>query len=505
MAPDSAAKAAPDAYGELLDHYERIVNLESSSMLLSWDQQVMMPEGGAPARSRQLSTLSGLQHDLLTDDRVGELLDELDGTTLDDKQRAVVREIRHEYDRATAVPRELVETISAKSSEALEQWERARAAEDFSIFAPILEELVDLRREYAEQIDPDRDPYAVLFEEFEPYLGLETADEVLRTLRDELVPLIEAVGDSDVELLRPFAAETFPEADQEGLSRDILDRLGYDWDRGRLDISSHPFTSGTQFDARITTRFDESDPMGAFTATIHEFGHAYYSLGLPTDQYGSPLGESRDLTVHESQSRLWENHVGRSQSFYELVAADFDEHFENLDDPDPRTLYEAANRVYDDNFVRVEADELTYHMHIVVRYEIEKALISGDLDVTDVPEAWNDRYEQYLGIRPETDAEGCLQDIHWSHGHFGYFPTYSLGSVLAAQLYAAAERDLGDLDDRIREGEFDDLGTWLRENVHRHGARYTTDELVEVATGEPYTAEYFVDYVTGKYGELYDL
>ncbi|MUV90007.1 carboxypeptidase M32 [Halapricum sp. CBA1109] len=504
MATTEDADAAPDAYTTLLEQYQRVANVEAASGLLSWDQQVTMPEGGAPARGQQLSTLSGLQHELLTDDAVAEALEELDDAELTDEQAAVVREIRRQYRRADAVPQALVEEISAKSSEALEMWEQAKAEDDFETFAPILEELIELKREYAEHIDPDRDPYAVLFEDYEPYVDLDTAERVLTRLREELVPLIDDIGDSGVEQPRPFADGTFPEDDQEALSRDILDRLGYDWEHGRLDVSSHPFTSGTQYDSRITTRFDEDDPLGALTATIHEFGHAFYSLGLPREAYGTPLGEDRDLSVHESQSRLWENHVGRSEPFWDLVADDLDAHFEDLDDADPETLYRAANRVYDDNLIRVEADELTYHMHIVVRFEIERELISGDLDVADVPEVWNDKYEQYLGLRPETDAEGCLQDIHWSHGSFGYFPTYSLGSVLAAQLFAAAEDDLGDLDEDIRTGEFDALAEWLREHVHRHGARYETDELIERATGEGLTADYFLEYVAGKYGDLYN-
>ena len=300
MAAESEQTGA-DAYEQLLDHMERVANLEAASGLLSWDQQVMMPEGGAPARSQQLSTLSGLQHELLTDDEVGRLLDELEAGDLSGERAAAVREIRREYERAEAVPQELVEEISAKSSEALDTWEQAKAEDDFEAFAPELKELLELKREYAEHIDPDRDPYAVLFEDYEPYLDLETAESVLTELRETLVPLIDDIADSGVEQPNPFADGTFPESDQEALSRDILDDLGYDWGHGRLDTSSHPFTSGTQFDARITTRFDESEPLDALTATIHEFGHAYYTLGLPQEKYGSPLGDSRDLTVHESQ------------------------------------------------------------------------------------------------------------------------------------------------------------------------------------------------------------
>ncbi|MFC7167018.1 carboxypeptidase M32 [Halospeciosus flavus] len=496
---------APEAYHTLLDQYRRVSNLGSAQGVLSWDQQVTMPEGGTPARSKQLSTLSGLHQELLTSDEIADSLDELEDEDLSPTQAAVVREIDREYRRAERVPQTLVEEISETTSEALPAWEQARAEDDFSQFAPYLEKLVELKREYAEHIDPDRDAYEVLFEEYEPYLGLDTAEDVLQRLRDELVPLLDDIRESDADLASPFEGGEYPEDVQEDLSRDILDDLGYDWEHGRLDTSSHPFTSGNQFDSRITTRFDESDPLGALMATVHEFGHAFYSLGLPREEFGTPLGESRDLTVHESQSRLWENHVGRTEAFWEHNAERVRDAFDGLDDVSAREFYEAANRVYEDNLIRVEADELTYHMHIVVRFEIERDLIAGDLAVEDVPEVWNDKYEEYLGIRPDSDAEGCLQDIHWSHGNFGYFPTYSLGSVLAAQLDATVREEVDEFDAKVRDGDFEDLRTWLRENVHQHGARYTTPELVEEATGEAFTADYFVDYLTAKFADLYDL
>ncbi|NIB98422.1 carboxypeptidase M32 [Halobacterium sp. R2-5] len=499
-----ATAEAPDAYEALLDHYEQISNVNAANSLLSWDQEVMMPEGGTPARSQQKSALSSLSHDLLTEEQVGEWLDELEDADLDDEQAAVVREIRRQYERADRVPSDLVAEISEKTSEALPKWKEAKEEDDFSIFAPILEELVELKREYAEHIDPDKDAYEVLFADYEPYLDLDTAERVLERLREELVPLIEDVRESDVELADPFTGE-FDVDTQEELARDVLDTLGYDFEHGRIDTAPHPFSTGNQFDARVTTRFDAEDPLGALTSTIHEFGHARYTLGLPREQYGSPLGESRDLTVHESQSRLWENHVGRSRVFWEKFLPAMKERFPQLEDTTPEAAYEAANEVYEDNLVRVEADELTYHMHIIVRFEIERELIEGDLDVEDVPERWNDKYEEYLGVRPETDAEGCLQDIHWSHGSFGYFPTYSLGSVLAAQIYDALEDDVGDVDEKVRSGNFDVIADWLEEHVHRHGARYTTPELVEEATGEAYNADHFVDYVTEKYTDLYDL
>jgi carboxypeptidase Taq len=501
---ETAEADAPDAYEQLLDHVRKVSNVENAAGLLQWDQQVTMPEGGTPARSQQLSTLSSIQHDLLTDDEVGTLLDELEGTDLADDRAAVAREVRREYERAVRVPNELVREISRTSSEALSAWEAAKADDDFEAFAPYLEELLGLKREYAEHIDPDREAYAVLFEEYEPCLPLEQAEAILEELKGTLVPMIDAIRESDADLaVDAFDGEFDPDT-QEELSREALTMLGYDWERGRLDTSSHPFTSGTQFDARVTTRFKPTDPLDALTATIHEFGHAYYQLGLPDDAYGTPLGEARDLSVHESQSRLWENHVGRSQAWWELFTPIVEEHFPDVD-VSPRAAYEAANQVYEDNLIRVEADELTYHLHIVIRFEIERALIAGELDVAEVPAVWNDKYEQYLGIRPETDAEGCLQDIHWSHGSFGYFPTYSLGSAMAAQLYEAAAADVDGLDDRIRAGEFGPLQEWLREHVHRHGKRYETNELVRQATGEDFSADAFTTYVREKYGALYDL
>ena len=505
MATDATGESAEaaDAYAELVERFERINGVQGAAGVLGWDQQVMMPEGGTPARSKQLSVLSSLGHELLTDDRTAELLDACEDLDATDQQAAQLREMRREFERADAVPTELVEEISETSTEALGAWERAREADDFEQFAPYLETLVDLKREYAEHIDPDRDAYEVLFEDYEPYLSLERAEAVLETLKETLVPMIDEIRASDADVTTDAFVGEFPAEDQEALSRDVLTTLGYDWDRGRLDPSTHPFTSGNVYDCRVTTRYDETDPLGGLMATVHEFGHAFYNLGLPEEQFGTPLGESRDLSVHESQSRLWENHVGRSPAFWELVLPTFEEHFDT--DATAREAFESANQVYEENLIRVEADELTYHLHIVIRFEIEKALIAGELDVADVPEVWNDKYEQYLGIRPDTDAEGCLQDIHWSHGNFGYFPTYSLGSVLASQLFNAAEDDIGDIYGKVREGDFEALQTWLRENVHEHGARYETNELVREATGEDYTADYFVDYVRTKYGDLYDL
>ena len=490
-----------DVYEPFLDHVRRYNYLGDAGSVLGWDQQVMMPPGGTPARSKQSSTLSTLQHELLTEEQLGEWLDELDGA-VDDEQQAVVREVRREHERATRVPEELVERLSEASSEALPVWEEAKEEADFSLFEDTLAELVELRREYAEAIDPDRDPYEVLVEDYEPYLDIETIEEILGQLRAELPALVEAISESEKTVADPFEG-AYEEQSQEALVRDALDKVGYDWDRGRLDTAAHPFSTGTQFDARVTTRFTPDDPLDALSSTIHEFGHASYTLGLPDEEYGTPLGASRDMTVHESQSRLWENHVGRSAEFWRFFAPAVEDHLGV--EATPQAFYESANEVYDDNPIRVEADELTYHMHIVVRFEIERDLIRGDLAVSEVPQVWNDKMEEYLGIRPENDARGCLQDIHWSHANFGYFPTYSLGSVLAAQLFAAARSEIDGLAGQVESGEFDQLSEWLTREVHQHGCRYTTPELIRSATGEALSADYFLSYAEDKYGELYDL
>jgi carboxypeptidase Taq (EC:3.4.17.19). Metallo peptidase. MEROPS family M32 len=497
--PDVATDTE-ETYEAFEDRVRKLTLVGDAAGVLQWDQEVVMPEGGTPARSQQLSTLSSIRHEILTDEQTGAHLDALADADLTEDRAAVVREVQRQYERADRVPTDLVERISAATSDAHPVWTEAKAEDDFEQFAPSLSEIVDLRRQYAEHIDPDRDPYAVLFEEYEPYLPLETAERVLDRLAEELPPMVAAIREAD-PVADPFDGE-YPEDDQEALVRDALDTLGYDWEHGRLDTAPHPFSSGTPFDARVTTRFDPQDPLGALGSTIHEFGHATYTQGLPTEEYGTPLAEARDMTVHESQSRFWENHVGRTRAFWDRFTDHAEDHLDvSLT---PEEAFAAANRVDSTNLIRVEADELTYHMHIVARFEIERDLITGDLAVEDVPGVWNEKYDDYLGVRPDTDSEGCLQDIHWSHGSFGYFPTYSLGSVLAAQIDAAMREDL-DVDALVRAGEFEPIHEWLTDRVHSHGSRHTTPDLIEAATGEPLTADYFLEYARDKFSTVYDV
>jgi carboxypeptidase Taq len=492
----------PAAYEQLLDRNRRITNLGNAAMHLYWDEQVVMPEGGTPARAQQRSAISATAHELLVDDDVAGWLDELDGPALDEEQAANVREIRRNHERVADVPTELVEELTEVGSENQQIWQEAKAEDDYDRFAPRLERLRDLERERAGHVDPGTDPYEVLYEDSNPYLSLDTMERIFDELRAALPPLIEAIRDSETDLADPWEGE-YSEADQEALSEAVLDVLGYDRSRGRLDTAPHPFMAGTQFDARVTTRFKPTDPLDALTATIHEYGHASYQLGLRQDAYGTPLGESRSAGVHESQSRFWENHIGRTRPFWERFLPTFKQHIDGHDDLTVQEAYEATNRIRPDNRIRVEADELTYHMHIILRCEIGRRFVEGDIEAAEIPGLWNEKMDEYLGVVPETDSEGCLQDIHWTSG-FAAFHGYTIGTVLAAQLNAAIRDDL-DVDALVREGEFDPIREWLGERVHRQGQRYTTPELVEQATGEPLTAEYFIEYAEEKFGDLYDL
>ncbi|MEA3198867.1 MAG: carboxypeptidase Taq [Thermoplasmata archaeon] len=489
------------AYDDLVHRLHRLSGLGESAALLQWDMETYMPPGGAEARAMQLATLSALSHEMFTSPELGRALAIAEKEETDPKHRALLREVRFAYDRATKVSTDLVEKMSHATARALPIWTKARQASDFAAFRPVLEEIVDLKRQYAAAIDASAPAYEVLFRDYEPWVSLDETRRNLARLRDGLKPLIQKAA------RQPRPRDVFqgkwPQADQAAFSVAVLRELGYDFERGRLDISAHPFSTGNVFDSRITTRYDEQSPLGALLGTIHEFGHSLYTQGLPREGHGTPLGEARDMAVHESQSRLWENHVGRSRAFWERWIGPMQKAFpHNLKGATAEDAWRAVN-VVEPSFIRTEADELTYHMHVTLRFEIEEAVIAGKAQVRDVPAMWNERMQSYLGVTPPDDRQGCLQDIHWSHGSFGYFPTYSLGSILSAQLFAAFERERGPAAPSIRAGEHAPLRAWLREKVHRHGKRYETGELVERATGKALAPDDFLAYARTKYGELW--
>jgi len=497
-----------EAYEAVLEYVGRILDLEKTNFLLQWDSDVMMPDGGAPARSSQRTSVAAARRRYLTDDALGAALAELEGADLEADRAAVVREVRREYETATAVPDDLGDEISRVTSEAYEHWKRARKADDWSLFAPAVEEHIDLKRQWADCVDPDSNPYDVLWSRrtgylAQPHIPLEAVDRIFDDLRDALITLIEEVRASDANLATDALHGRVDVETQQEINRTVLDALGIDWERTRFDVAPHPFSFGTQFDVRLATRYDETDFTQGMTATVHEFGHTAYTHGLLQDRYGTPLGEPRGIAVHESQSRFFENHVSRSEAFWEHFLPIIRKNVTQFEGVSPREAYECVNRVFEDNVIRVHADELTYHLHVVLRTEIERDLVTGKSSVKDVPGVWNDKMNDYLGIRPETDNEGCLQDPHWSQSVPGFIG-YTIGSVLAAQLDAAMRRDL-QVDTLVRKGEFEPIRQWLTDRVHRHGQRYRTDELIRRATGEDLTADYFVDYIRKKYGELYDL
>jgi len=482
------------AIEELKEHSRELTNLGTISGILGWDQEVMMPEKGIEARKQQLRVLSGLQHDMITSEELSNILESLNPLELNDEDEAVYREINRSHERASEIPRDLQQDISEKSSETVKIWQKAKEEDDFETVRPHLEELLELKRQYAKEIDDTREPYAVLFEGFEPYLPFEDVVQVMDKLGSELPELLENVEKGQENI---FEGD-YPEENQEEALKKIVKDLGFDFDRGRLDVSEHPFTSGNQFDARITTRFNEEDISEVLMAGIHEFGHALYELGLPQDKYGLPTGKSRDLVVHESQSRLWENHIGRSKEFWQHITPILEEKlgFE----ASPEECYNSVNRVKEESLIRVYADEISYHLHIVLRFELGRKLINGEMEVEELPEAWNDRMEELLGVRPENDAEGCLQDTHWMQGMFGYFPTYSLGTVLASQIYNRLEEEIEGIDEKISEGDFKEIRDWLKENIHSEGCMMKTEDLIDEVVGG-LNPEEFVDYLEEKYLE----
>lgn len=496
-------------YETVVDHSRQVVDLEKVDQLMRWDSDVVMPPDGTPARASQRSTISRRREALLGSDELGRALDRVDTDGLDEGERANVREVRRWYDVSSSVPADLRDELASTTSEAHEAWKEAKEADDFDRFAPLLKRHVELRREWADHVDPDSDPYEVLWKnklgyESQPYIDMDTVEGVFDDLRETLVPLIDDIRASDADVATDAFSGTFDPETQMRLNETLLDTVGIDWRRADFGVATHPFSYGTQYDVRLTTRFDDGNPFDAMASTLHEFGHTLYAHGLPKEHYGTPLGESRGLTIHGSQSGFWENHVGHCREFWELFLPVMKEHFPRLRDVSVDEAYRTVNRVHEDNLRRTDADEVTYHLHVILRTEIERDLVRGTIDVDEVPAVWAEKTEEYLGVAPDTDANGCLQDPHWTKNIPGFI-NYTLGhGVLAAQVWNAAGEDL-DLGGLVREGEFDPIHEWLRENIHRHGQRYEPQELIRRATGEPLTSEHFLDYVTEKYESLYDL
>jgi len=489
-------------YAELVALSTQAGEVGSSIDSIGWDQHVMMPRGAkaVEVRGRENSALSALHHGLVTSPRIGELLQGIDVTTLSEAEAAQVREIKEMYKRAVGVPTELVAQITKLATEAEMAWRKARSNNDFASFQPYLAQLVALKCEEARCIDPHSRPYEVLMQKYEPGMTLEKLDEFFAAIRSVCVPLIQEIAGRpkpDVSILR----KEIPMELQVAYNKMLAALLGYDFENGRLDTSTHPMTCGF---GRVTNRYT-SGWLSALLGTAHEVGHGKYGHNLPLEHYGTPLGTYRSLGVHESQSLLTERHIAKSYAFWQgnfryLQAM----YSPTLNGVTIEQFYQMVNLV-EPGVIRVEADELTYTMHIILRYEIEKALMDGSLAVKDLPRVWNGKMKELLGIVPLNDTLGCLQDIHWTDGSFGYFPTYTLGAVGAAQLFAGAKVQLPTLEWDITHGDLSLLNSWLKENVHQHGCRYTSDELYRLATGSELTVGPYLAYLTEKFTHLYKL
>lgn len=509
-------RTVADAYRELSSEFRAIFDLGQVASLLVWDQQTMMPPGGAALRGQQLATVSGEIHRRIASERFAEILAELpsDGASagpsgdapggLTDEQLAEVRQARRIHGQEANIPAELVEAISEQTSRAQAVWVEARKDDDFGLFAPELERVFELRRRQADHLGWDAHPYDALHDLYEPGSTVAKVREVFAPVKIGIERLLAAIGDREVD--DAMLHVEYDEAKQEQFAREAIMDFGYDFTRGRLDRADHPFAQALgRTDVRITTRYRRDYLPTALFGTMHEAGHAMYEQGISERYHRTPLGESVSLSVHESQSRLWENLIGRSRSFWEGRFPRLQELFaDQLDGVSVDAFTRAVNRVAP-SLNRVEADEVTYNLHVMIRFELEVALLEGSLDVGDLPDAWNSKYAESLGVTPPDDARGCLQDIHWAVGLVGYFPTYTLGNLMSVQLFEAAQGAIDDLSGQVRRGEFAQLLAWLRENVHAHGSRYLPGDLLERATGSRLDAAPYLRYLDRKYSELYGL
>tara|TARA_B110000914_G_scaffold57619_1_gene49994 strand:+ start:927 stop:2423 length:1497 start_codon:yes stop_codon:yes gene_type:complete len=496
------------AYSELMDKMKEIDLIEQIGGLLSWDQEVMMPPNASILRAEQLAWLSSSGHLKMTDLRIGELLIELENDDkLNEVQSGNLRLIRKSYDKATKLPTKFVIEVAKHRSRSMVTWTEARAKDDFSIFRDDLKKMIDLVRQEADYLGYEELRYDALLDNYESGLTVSRLDPLFANLRESVAPLIKSVMDNGKRPNMEWVEKsTWNQRGQEFLSQKVSESIGFDFDAGRRDASTHPFCGGPNpDDVRWTTRYSETEPFGSLYGSMHETGHGLYEQGRPRALDFQPAGKANGLGIHESQSRLWENQIGRSLAFCEWSLPLWAESFpDNMIDVTPEDLWRSVNLI-EPSLIRVEADEATYNLHIMIRYEIEKMLISGDIEVDDLPKVWNNMYEEFLGVIPPNDTLGVLQDVHWSMGAFGYFPTYTLGNLYSAQLLTSARKDLGDLESQIKEGDFSSLLDWMRENIHSRGSILEPALLIEEATGSPPSSDEFINYLKNKIKDLYGI
>jgi carboxypeptidase Taq len=493
-----------DQLKEILGEVSDLVHAAS---VLGWDQNVNMPPGGGEARGQQLATLGKIAQQKSTTDEVGRLIDDLkkefDGAESDDA--AMIRVAARNYEKTRRVPAEFVAEQAIVTAKAFDAWVEAKGKSDFSIFRPHLEKVVELVQRYVSFFPPGEHPYDTLLDDYEPGMKTVEVQEIFDSLRPKQVELIKRIS-SVKQVKDDFLHKRYNEKKVWDFGETIITQFGYDWSRGRQDKAPHPFeTTFSVDDVRITNRFEVNNPLANLFSAMHESGHAMYEQGVNPAYERTPLASGTSLAVHESQSRMWENLVGRSLPFWEHFFPELKKTFPSqLDGVNVKSFYKAINKV-EPSLIRVNADEATYNLHIMLRLELEIGMVDGTMAVKNLPEIWNTKMREYLGIVPPNDAQGVLQDIHWSGGSIGYFSTYALGNLVSAQLWEKIKKDIRDLDDQIRKGRFDSLLSWLHEKIHVHGHKYDPQDLVQRVTGSKIDAAPYVRYLTKKYGDIYGL
>jgi carboxypeptidase Taq len=497
-----------ETFLELKRRLAEVNDLAKASGLLAWDQRTMMPKQGGGVRAEQLGTLSRLAHDRFTDDEIGHLLDDLvayeENQPYESDEASLIRVVRRDYERERRVPVDLRSDLARAASSGYQAWVDARARSDYASFMPYLEKTVELRRRYAECFDAD-EPYDALLDDYEPGMKAAEVREVFDVLKPELIGLVRAVAEHQEQVDNSFLKGSFAAERQRDLSLAVLERLGFEHESWRLDTTAHPFAmSLATSDIRLTTRFKDHDVSDALFSTMHEFGHGIYERSVDPAFERTPLCRGASMSLHESQSRLWENLVGRSRQFWGFFYPTFRSMFPEFDGVDEDAFYRGINKV-EPSFIRVEADEVTYSLHIILRFELEQELLSGEVGLRELPETWNARMEEYLGVVVEDDAQGVLQDTHWSATNMGYFPTYALGNVVSLQIWEHALAAMPDLYDQIGRGEFVQLREWLRDQLYRHGRKLMPLELLERITGSGLDPAPYLRYLSDKVGEVYGI
>ena len=490
-------------YREFLERVKEYSILEQAAGVLTWDERTCMRPGSAPDRANQNAVLCGIMHERLTSKEMGRLIRSLKKQELSADGAVILREVERKWRLASAVPGDLVREITRTQSLATNAWARARAESRFELLEPWLKKTIDLKFKVVEHVGYEDRPYDALLDEYEPYAKSKDIDAVFARLKKKLIPLAARIL-NEPGLDGSVPGGKYPVSGQSAFVASLVTDMGFDMSRGRVDVSAHPFTSGACRDVRITVRYDEADPSYVVFPAMHEAGHALYEQGFLEKYYYTPLAAGVSMGIHESQSRLWENMVGRGRPFWDCYYPKFRQAFPAFKKVPVEDFYRHVNAVKR-SYIRTDADEVTYNLHIMLRYDVERALFDGKLKTKEVPSYWNELFEKYLGIPVPDDARGCLQDIHWAAGDFGYFPTYTLGNLNAAQLWAAMRRQEPGMEESIAAGDLGAPLEWLRQNVHRHGKRYDAATLIKKVTGEAMSEDYFIRYIKEKYGELYGI